>query len=131
MRFTENELTRALEGAAKTVLASQKEVRKAGGDGEAAWAALSKFQRWQLLDSLGDQILPVMIALPDAEVEVGERPTYTDAQVRAVVEERLDPGEGRLRRAALVAARTALVQTALAAVPPRQDPDAFVVPDHL
>ena len=32
---------------------------------------------------------------------------------------------GRLRRAVLVKARTALVQAALASVPPRLDPDAF------
>ena len=30
-----------------------------------------------------------------------------------------------------VNARTALVKSALAHVPPRQDPDALVVPDHL
>jgi hypothetical protein len=38
---------------------------------------------------------------------------------------------GKVRRAVVVRARTALVQTALAHVPPRQDPDALVVPDHL
>ena len=40
-------------------------------------------------------------------------------------------GGGRLRRAVVLRARVALVQAALAGVPPRQDPDALVVPDHL
>jgi hypothetical protein len=31
----------------------------------------------------------------------------------------------------MVQARTALVQTALSHVPPRSDPDALIVPDHL
>jgi hypothetical protein len=38
---------------------------------------------------------------------------------------------GRVRRAALVKARVALVQLALSHVPPRSDPDALIVPDHL
>ena len=38
---------------------------------------------------------------------------------------------GRVKRKVLVKARVALVQTALAHVPPRSDPDALIVPDHL
>ncbi len=38
---------------------------------------------------------------------------------------------GRLRRKVVVAARVALVRTALEHVPPRTDPDALIVPDHL
>lgn len=128
MRFTEHEMTRAMEGAAKSVLAGRRSVRAAGVD--AHWASLTRYQRYQLLSSLADQVLPVLVALPDVEVAVGRRPTYTDEQVRATVES-LAPGRGgRLRRAVLLRARVALVQAALAAVPPRQDPDALVVPDH-
>jgi hypothetical protein len=47
------------------------------------------------------------------------------------VETVLGDAGGRLRRAVVVKTRTALVQTALAHLPPRQDPDALVVPDHL
>ena len=36
---------------------------------------------------------------------------------------------GRMRRKVVVAARTALVRTALDHLPPRQDPDALIVPD--
>ena len=60
VRFTERELTVALEGAAKSVLAVQdKTVRKGRRTADEAWAALTKYQRFQLLDGLGDQLLPV------------------------------------------------------------------------
>ena len=132
MRFTEHELTAALTGAAKSVLAAKdRSVRKGRRTVDEAWDALTRYQRFQLLDGLGDQVLPVLVALPDVDVAVGTRPTYTDEQVAAAVEERLDPGLKGVRRKVLVKARTALVQVALASVPPRQDPDALVVPDHL
>ena len=59
MRFTERELTVALEGAAKSVLAAQdKSVRKGRRTADDAWAELTRYQRFQLLDGLGDQLLP-------------------------------------------------------------------------
>ena len=131
MRFTEHELTAALTGAAKQVLAAQdKDIRKGRRDVDEAWKALPAYSRFQLLDGLGDQLLPVLVALPDVEVETGTRPTFTDEQVTAAVEERLGV-VGRVRRAVLVKARVALVKVALSHVPPRSDPDALIVPDHL
>jgi len=132
MRFTEHELTAALTGAAKTVLATQdKSVRKGRRSVDEAWNRLTQFGRFQLLDGLGDQLLPVLVGLPDVEVEAGTRPTFTDAQITAAVEERLGDDVGRVRRAVLVKARVALVRVALSHVPPRSDPDALTVPDHL
>jgi hypothetical protein len=131
VRFTERELTVALEGAAKSVLAVQdKTVRKGRRTADEAWAALTRYQRFQLLDGLGDQVLPVLVSLPDVEVEVGTRPTFTDAQISAAVEERLGAGKG-IKRKVVLQGRIALVKIALEAVPPRQDPDALIVPDHL
>ncbi len=131
MRFTERELTLALTGAAKSMLAVQdKTVRKGRRTVDEAWDALSKFQRFQLLDGLGDHLLPVLVGLPDVEVAVGTRPRFTDAQVRSAVDERLGDVRG-LKRRVLLEARVALVRVALEAVPPRQDPDALIVPDHL
>ena len=131
MRFTERELTVALEGAAKSVLAVQdKTVRKGRRTADDAWAELSKYQRFQLLDGLGDQLLPVLVSLPDVEVAVGTRPTFTNAQISAAVEERLGAVKG-LKRKVILQGRIALVKIALEAVPPRQDPDALIVPDHL
>ncbi|CAI9411878.1 hypothetical protein [Nocardioides sp. T2.26MG-1] len=131
MRLTEHELTAALTGAAKSVLAAQdREVRKGRRTADEAWEALTKFQRFQLLDGLGGQVLPVLVALPDVEVAVGERPSATDEQITAAVEERLGDEKG-VRRKALLMARVALVRVALESIPPRQDPDALIVPDHL
>ncbi len=131
MRFTERELTVALEGAAKTVLAAQdKSVRKRQRTVDEAWSALTKYQRFQLLDGLGDQVLPALVGLPDVEVAAGTRPTFTDQQVRAAVEERLGDARG-IKRKVLLEARLALLRAALESIPPRADPDALIVPDHL
>ncbi|QIK66154.1 hypothetical protein G7072_07185 [Nocardioides sp. HDW12B] len=132
MQLSEHEMTAALEGAAKTVLAAQRrDVRKGRTDIETVWKEMDRYQRFKLLDSLGDQILPVLMALPDREVPVGERPRYDDAEITAVVEEKLPEGAGKLRRKVVVATRVALVRTALGHVPPRADPERLDVPDHL
>ena len=131
MRFTEHELTAALHGAAKSMLAAQrKDVRKGRIDVDTVWSEMDRYQRFKLLDTLGDQILPVLVGLPDVEVEAGTRPTFTDQQITEAVEQRMGEGSG-LRRKAVVAARVALVRIALSHVPPRTDPDALIVPDHL
>jgi len=132
MRFTEHELTAALTGAAKTVLATQdKDVRKGRKDVDDLWESMTRFQRFQLLDSLGAQVLPVLVALPDVEVEPGTRPTFTDQQITRTVEEQVGEEGGRMRRKVVVATRAALVKAALSHVPPRIDPDALIVPDTL
>jgi hypothetical protein len=132
VRFTEHELTVALTGAAKAVLATQRrDVRRGKADIDAVWDAMDRYQRFQVLDRLGSELLPVLVALPDVEVAAGTRPSYTDREVTETVESLLGEGGGKLKRAVVVKARTALVQTALAHLPPRQDPDALVVPDHL
>jgi hypothetical protein len=132
MRLTERELTVALEGAAKSVLAAKdKDVRRGRRTADDAWAALSRYQRYQMLDGLGAQVLGVLVALPDVEVEVGTRPTFSDEQVAAAVRERTGESERGLRAKVLLKARVALVQLTLSHVPPRADPDALIVPDHL
>ena len=132
MRFTEHELTAALTGAAKPVLdAQRRDVRRGKADIDTVWDQLSQHRRFQVLDGLGGQVLPVLVALPDVDVEPGSRPSFIGRQVTETVESLVEDGLGRVRRAMAVKARTALVQSALAHVPPRQDPDALVVPDHL
>ena len=78
-----------------------------------------------MLYALGGQILPVLVALPDIDVAPGTRPSYSTKQVSQVVAGLVEDEQSRLRRAVMVEARTALVQTALAHVPPRIDPDAL------
>ncbi|MGY2701354.1 MULTISPECIES: hypothetical protein [unclassified Nocardioides] len=131
MRFTEHELTVALTGVAKNVLAVQdKDVRKGRRTEDELWESLGRYQRFVVLDGLGDQLLPALVALPDVEVATGEKPAYTDEQITAAVEERMGEERG-VRRKALVTARVALVKLALECLPPRQDPDTLTVPDHL
>ncbi len=130
MRLTEHELTVALHGAAKTAASGRRGLIRRTPDPD-AWEALGKYQRYQLLSGLADQVLPVLAALPDVETPVGERPRFTDAQGTAAVEEVGTSGVGgRLRRTAEVAARVALVQAAIAHLPPRQDPDALLPPEE-
>lgn len=124
MRFTEHELTVAVTGAAKSVMAAKK-FRKRGVDVDTAWDTMDRYQRFKLLDAVGSQILPVLAALPDVEVAPGSRPSYSTKQVQAVVAELVGHDLGKLQRLATVKARTALVQTALTHIPPRPDPDAF------
>ena len=132
MRFTEHELTQALTGAAKDVLTTQrKDVRRGRADIDTVWDELDRYQRFQILDQLGSQILPVLVALPDVEVAPGTRATYTDREVSETVEAVVGDSGGKLRRAVVVKTQTALVQAALSHLPPRQDPDALIVPDHL
>ncbi len=131
MRFTENELTVAVTAASKTVLAARKDVRRGRQDVDTVWESLTQYQRYQLLDGVGGQVLAVLVALPDVDVEPGTRPTFTDSQVRETVESVVGDDLGRVRRAVALAARVALVKSALAGLPPRQDPDALIVPDHL
>lgn len=129
MRFTEHELTVAVTAAAKAVAGAK--VRRRSGRDE-AWESMSKIDRYHLLEAVGSQMLPVLLALPDVEVPAGTRPQFTDQQVAAAVQETLgETGVGRLRRKVAVAARVTLVRTALAQLPERQDPDALVVPDSL
>ncbi|MET3961749.1 hypothetical protein ABIE44_001683 [Marmoricola sp. OAE513] len=132
MNFSEAELTAAITGTAKAALASKsKDIRKGRVDVEQAWADLGGFGRYQLIEPIGSEILPFLLALPDIERVVGERPGYTGAQIRETVEALTDDEGGKLRRKALVLARVALVTTALAHVPPWPDPDKLNVPDSL
>lgn len=124
MRFTEHELTVAVTGAAKSVMAGRK-LRKRGVDVDAEWDALNAHQRFKMLDAIGSQVLPVLVALPDVDVAPGTRPSYSTQQIKQVVAGLVGGDGGKLQRLVTIKARTALVQTALAHVPPRLDPDAL------
>jgi hypothetical protein len=126
MRLTEHELTEALHGVAKSVAASRPGLFKRKADPEQVWREMDRYRRYQLLQGLGDQVLPVLAALPDVPVAVGERPQVSDARIKDAVEQVGGEGDGdagKVRRTAEVLARVALVKTALAHVPPRSEFD--------
>lgn len=124
MQFTEHELTVAVTGAAKSVMAG-KRFRRRGVDIDSEWDTLNAHQRFKMLDAVGSQVLPVLVALPEVEVAPGTRPSYSTQQIKEVVSGLVGGGSGRLQRLVTIKARTALVQTALAHLPPRLDPDAL------
>ena len=123
MRLTEHELTLAVDGAARSVFAARNR-RRRGLDVDAAWEELDRYEKFQIKDAVGSQVLPVLVALPDVEVPPGTRPTFSTGQIQQVVDDLVGDDLGRIRRAVTIRARTALVQTALAHLPPRLDPDA-------
>lgn len=140
MRFTEHELTQAIHGVAKSVLAARKDVRKKKADVDQLWTSMDKFERYQLIEGLGSQLIPVLVALPDVEVEAGTRATFTQEQITETVESVVGEAGGKLRRKATIAVQVALTTEALSHLPVRRDPDGllsasdedeFVVPDSL
>ncbi|MCW2848658.1 MAG: hypothetical protein JWR90_2632 [Marmoricola sp.] len=126
MRFSEHELTAALTGAATSVLARQRGKVRKGQDAAEVWEAMDRYERFKMLDAIGGQVLPVLVALPDVEVAAGARPAYSESEVSQVVAGLVGDDVGRLKRAVLVKTRTALVLLALAHVPLRLDPDALL-----
>ena len=130
MRFTEQELTVAIQTAARLAFASSAG-RKERKDPESAWQRLTPHQRYQLLEPVGAQVLPVLAALPEVEVAPGTAPAFTLAQITEAVERTLGEASGRFRRKVALAGRVALIKAALDALPPREDPGSLRVPDHL
>lgn len=120
MRFTEHELTEAVTNAAKTVAGLRPRGIRRRRDRESTWAAMSRPDRYQVLDAVGSQVLPVLLALPDVEVPDGTRPIFTDAQVLAAVQDTLGEASRGLRGKVALAARVALVRDALSTLPVRQ-----------
>ena len=133
MRLTERELTVALEGAAKSVLAAQdKQVRKGRRTADDAWAALTKYQRYQMLERPGQPAARASSwPCQMLEVAIGSRPTPPTPRSRRRSGSAAARSCAGLRGKVLLKARVALVQLALSHVPPRADPDALIVPDHL
>lgn len=137
MRFTEHEMTAALQGAVRAALAEDPD------RAQELWDGLEKFARFQTLTLVGDQVLPVLVALPDVVVEPGTRAEYDDETVAQVAAPLLaaewdrSQGDGSWDaqpeedREAYLDHRVGLVQEVLSHMPPRQDPDALIVPDHL
>lgn len=121
MQFTEHELTTAVAAAAKSVVASQrKDVRKGKTSIDDVWIAMDRHERYKILKAMGGQVLPVLAALPEVEVAPGQPPTFTQAEIAAAVSESLDAGAGgKLRRKVVLAARVAIIKSALAQLPPR------------
>lgn len=140
MRFTEHEMTVAVDAVARRLHAATRPPWRRG-DAATAYDGLDRMKKWRLKVTAGEVVLPVLTALPERPT-VGERPEFTEAEYAAAaasagrdVMEHRKPGAwdalGTKRRAALVATAVELTRVGVTGMPVRQDPDALIVPDHL
>lgn len=140
MRFTEHEMTVAVDAVARRLFAATRPPWQRG-DVEAAYDALSLAERYPRKAAAGEIVLPVLTALPERPT-VGARPEFTQAEYDEAAEagsrQLLDhrrPGAwdamSKRRRRQLVTAAAELTRVGVAAMPIRRDPDALFVPDDL
>ncbi|MBS46091.1 MAG: hypothetical protein CMH83_23515 [Nocardioides sp.] len=143
MRFTEREMTVGVEAVARHVHAlGRAPWRRRSAD--EAWDGLGRGQRYPLLAAAGEVVLPVLVALPERPT-VGAVPEFSEEEYAAAAAQAQGdrdtgqgarglgdtvPTHGRQGRRPRVDA-AALARVAVESMPPRQDPDALVVPDHL
>lgn len=140
MRFTEREMTVAVEAVARQLHGATRPPWRRGSV-DAAWDAMAPIDRYNRKSAAGEMVLPALQALPERPT-VGSRPVFDDeeytqaaeAASRALLEHRA-PGSWdsmpERRRKRLVQMTATLTRTAVEAMPVRQDPDALTVPDHL
>lgn len=124
MRFTERELTVAVDRLAEEAFATSLPRRKRGR-AEEEWRMLTAIQKYGVRSTVADLALPVLLALPDRPT-VGSTPEFTDEEWDQAASAGFPDGDDGQRMTALAMARTALE-----VMPVRQDPDAIVIPDYL
>lgn len=140
MKFTEREMTAAVDAVARELFAATRAPWRRGGS-DAAWERLTPIERYNRKAVVGEMVLPVLQALPERPT-VGATPAFTDEEYAAAAEdasrallEHRSPGAWdampERRRGRLVRSTAALARRAVAAMPVRQDPDNLIVPDHL
>jgi hypothetical protein len=140
MKFTEREMTVAVDAVGRHLFAATRPPWRRGG-ADAAWEELAPMEKYRRRSFAGETVLPALVALPERPT-VGARPEFSDEEYdeaaeeasRSLLESR-KPGAwdamSERRRKVLVRTTAVLTRHAVAAMPIRQDPDALVVPDHL
>lgn len=124
MRFTERELTVAVDRLAEEAFAASLPRRKRK-DADVEWRALTPIQKYGVRSTVADFAIPVLLALPDRPT-VGAVPQFSDEEWIASVDAAFPEADDAHRATALAMARTAVE-----VMPVRQDPDAIVIPDFL
>ncbi len=124
MKFTERELTVAVDELAQQLFAATRPRWKRKGVDE-AWRELPAMQKYGHRTAVADLALPVLIALPERPT-VGAVPEFTDAEWTAAAEAGFPDRDEQHKTVAVAMARDAV-----RLMPIRQDPDAIIVPDHL
>ena len=124
MKFTERELTVAVDELAQQLFAASRPRWKRKGVDE-AWRELPPMQKYGLRTTVGDLALPLLVALPERPT-VGAPPQFSDEEWDAAVATGFPDADPDHRATALT-----MAQAAVELMPIRQDPDAIVIPDHL
>ncbi|WP_156388752.1 MULTISPECIES: hypothetical protein [unclassified Nocardioides] len=138
MKFTEREMTEAVDAVGQKVFAASRPLKR---NHDEAWQALSKIEKYHHRAAAGEMILTALIALPERPT-VGSPPQFTPeeyaeaatAGTRQLMDHRRPgawDGLSSRKQKALVKATAMMVEIGVLAMPIRQDPDAFIVPDHL
>lgn len=136
MKFTEYEMTAAVAAVGQhSFEALPKLVRKRSG--AASWHELKKGARYPYLRAAGDLVIPALAALPERPT-VGASPEFSAAEYAQAAEAAMQARDAEAwdqlpekKRAKLRSQVEQVVRLAVLAIPHRQDPDAFIVPDHL
>lgn len=130
MKFTEREMTVAVDAVAQKLFAASKPLRRKGST-EEAWAALGKFEQYQHKAAAGELVLQPLLALPERPT-VGATPEFSEEEYAAAAKASAEAEKlSGKKQERYVAHLANLVHFAVEAMPIRQDPDALIVPDHL
>lgn len=124
MRFTERELTVAVDRLAEEAFAASLPRRKRK-NGDAEWRALTPIQKYGVRSTVADFAIPVLLALPDRPT-VGAVPQFSDEEWAEAGRSAFPEGDE-----AQLTTAVAMARTAIEVMPIRQDPDAIVIPDYL
>ena len=138
MRFTESEMTVAVDAVARRLYDGRRAPWRRGRGG--AWEGLPSIERYNRKAAVGEMVLPALQALPERPT-TGSRPVFTREEyaaaaataARALLEHRR-PGSWEAmpdrRRRRLVRATAAVTRSAVEAMPVRRGSDEVDVPDH-
>lgn len=141
MKFTENEMTVAVDAAARYLFGARQLPWRRRRT-QARWDQMKPFTKYQHRSAAGEMVLPTLTALPERPT-YGARPAFTaeelteaaEAGARGLFEHRSPGGWEKLaprRRKALIRITVLITRLALEAMPVRPDPEApLQVPDHL
>lgn len=140
MRFTEREMTVAVDAVARSTFGATRMPWRRGATDE-AWESLPTIEKYNRRSVVGEMVLPALQALPERPT-VGATPAFSDEEYTAAAEvsarsllEQRSPGSweamSERRRRALVKTTAAVTRAAVESMPLRQDPDDLTVPDHL
>lgn len=140
MKFTEREMTEAVDAVGQKLFAATKPLKRQAAIDD-AWRELPKIDKYHHRAAAGEMILTALLALPERPT-VGSAPEFTPEEYAEAAaggtQQLMDhrkpgawDGLSHKKQQRLAQATALMVKIGVLAMPIRQDPDAFIVPDHL